>query len=237
MYRSAIGHALGLYELGSAGYAHGMARAQPSVPAIQALAYLLELAAREAGYRVRGVRGWATARVIEKAVGLWNAPELMRAQVDSGRVLRVDVRAAGESKPVWVYRVSRKGIDVLAAALGVTPVAIPEPQSAPEGGVYLRDGVAAALQGLRSAAADPRVRAREWIEGQSGWRSSWELTRIIENEDEEAGRSPGRSFLSEDLGWLVRLGLADKRVVGTTHVYRLTACGAAICVLTWAGPR
>jgi hypothetical protein len=74
------------------------------------------------------------------------------------------------------------------------------------------------------------------VVGQSGWRSSRELTRIVENEDEKAGLILGRCFFSEDLAWLVRLGYAEQRVVEKTHIYRLTAAGAKVERLEWREP-
>jgi hypothetical protein len=208
-------------------------RNPPSHPAIRILAYLLELAAREGGYRVRGTRGWATAHEIEEALGTWGTPELMRAQAERQRVLSVDVRAPGESKAAFVYRIARRGVEVLAGAVGASPAGFSDPEHGAEKGVWLRDGVRVALEALRSAATDPRVEPREWAAGEPGWRTSRELTRMLEREDEAAGRSPACGFLSEDLQWLVRMGYADRRTSGKTHVYRVTPRGLDLEVLDW----
>ncbi|HEX2079565.1 MAG TPA: hypothetical protein VHG08_17700 [Longimicrobium sp.] len=213
-------------------------RTPPSLPAIRALAYLTELAAREAGYLVHGVRGWATAREIETALKTWGTGDLMRVQAERGRAIRDDVRAPGEPKAVWAYRITRKGIEALAATVGAAPAGINDPRDANTEGVVLRDGVAVALDALRSAAAQPAVRQREWVDGEAGWWSSRELATLLEQQDEVAGRSPGRTFLSEDLRWLVQLGYAERRVIdGKTHVYRITERGLSLKRLEWHSPQ
>jgi hypothetical protein len=213
-----------------------MRRNEISDRAIRALTYLLELLCREAGYLVHGVRGWATAWDVEDGMATWSASELMAGQAACGRVTRVDVRAPGELRPVWAYRIDQKGVDALAAAVGVTPAGIDPPQGERGPAVYIREGPWVALCALRSVAENPPERERVWVAGESGWRSSRELTRLVEKEDEAAGLTPGRSFLSEHLAWLVRLGFSDQRVVEKTHIYRLTPAGAAVERLDWKEP-
>jgi hypothetical protein len=139
-----------------------MRRNEISHRAIRALAYLLELASRDAGYRVHGVCGWATAPDIEQGIGTWSASELMAAQVSSGRVTRVDVRAKGDARPVWVYRITQKGVDVLAAAVGTGPAGIDPPQGEPGAAVWIREGAWVALIALRSAAINPPKHEKIW---------------------------------------------------------------------------
>jgi hypothetical protein len=213
-----------------------MRRNEISHRAIRAFTYLLELVSCEAGYRVHGVRGWATAPDIEQGIGTWSASELMAAQASAGRVRRVDVRAKGDTRPVWVYRIAQKGIDELAAALGASPTVIDPPQGEPGPAVWIREGAWVALSAMRSAADNPPKHEKIWMVGPLGWRSSRELTRVVEKEDEKAGLMPGRCFFSEDLAWLVRLGYVDQRVVEKTHVYRLTAAGAKVERLDWREP-
>lgn len=233
---SAIRHALGLCVHGRVGYAQRMRKNEITQRAVRALTYLLELLSRDAGYLVHGVRGWATACDVEDGVATWSASELMAGQAACARVTRVDVRAPGERRPVWVYRINQKGVDALAAAVGVTPAGIDPPQGGRGPAVYIREGPWVALCALRSVAENPPKWERLWVVGESGWRSSRELTRLVEKEDEAASLSPGRSFLSEHLAWLVRLGLSDQRVVEKTHIYRLTRAGAAVERLDWKEP-
>lgn len=201
--------------------------------AIRVLTYLLELASRESGYRIHGVRGWATARDVEEGISTWSVSEVLSAQVQSGRVIRADVGASGDAKPVWAYRINQKGVDVLAAAVGTAAAGIDPPSGDRGAAVHIREGAWVALSALRNAMDNPPKHERIWVLGQSGWRSSRELTRLVEREDEEAGLSPGRCFFSEDLAWLVRIGYAEQKVVAKTHIYRLTPAGASVQRLEW----
>ena len=217
-------------------YAGGMRRNEISSRAIRVLAHLLELVSRDAGYLIHGVRGWSTARGVEEGLSTWSASEVLAAQAQCGRAMRVDVRAPGDAKPVWAYRITQKGLDALAAAVGTAPAGIDPPRGDRGAAVWIPEGSWVALLALRSAVENPPKHEKIWIVGESGWRSSRQLTRLVEQEDEEAGLSPGRCFFSEDLGWLVRLGFADQRVVGKTHIYRLSPAGAAVHRLDWKGP-
>jgi hypothetical protein len=207
-----------------------------SEPAVKVLSWLLDLAAQRAGYTVRGTEGWASAELIETGTKTWGTAELMRAEAKRQRVLQHDARPPGDSRPHWLYRISRHGVDELAAALDVVPVGIDDPPVQHEPRVLLRESVRHAMEGLR-AALDPEARPRRvWVEGEVGWRSSRELTSEMAKEDEAAGR-PYRWFSSDDLRWLVRLGYAKERVIRGVHVYRLTPAGAALQALDWAHPR
>ena len=70
-----------------------MRKNQIPARAIRALTYLLELVSRDAGYLIHGVRGWATARGVEEGLSTWSASEVLAAQAQCGRAMRVDVRA------------------------------------------------------------------------------------------------------------------------------------------------
>jgi hypothetical protein len=210
-----------------------MKKHEISPRAIRALTYLLELVSRDAGYLVHGVRGWATAWAVEEAMSTWSASELMAGQAECGRMVRVDVRVPGDAKAVWAYRITQKGIDALAAVVGTAPVGIDPPWSERGAAVYIGDGAWVALGALRSVVENPQKWEKFWIVGETGWRSSRELTRLVELEDEEDGRSPGRTFFSEHLAWLARVGLADRRVVAKTHIYRVTPAGLAVQRLDW----
>jgi hypothetical protein len=204
--------------------------------AIRALTYLLELVAREAGYLVHGVRGWATAWAVEEEMSTWSSSELMGGQAACGRATRADVRAPGDAKAVWAYRITQKGIDAVAAAVGTSPAGIDPPGGEKGSAVYIRDGAWVALCALRSVVESPPKWEKIWIVGESGWQSSRQLTRLVELEDEKDGLSPGRSFFSEDLAWLARVGYAERRVIEKTHIYRVTPTGAAAQRLDWKEP-
>lgn len=204
-------------------------------PVIRVLAWLLDLAAQRAGFTVRGQPGWASADEIEAGARTWGTSELMRAQAKRGRVLEHDARAPGEVRPQWLYRISQRGVDELACALGVGSASMGNPERRTEPRIFLRESTQHAIQGL-CAALDPAAKPRRvWVPGQVGWRSSRELTAEMAREDEAVGRAY-RWFTSEDLGWLVRLSFVEKRVVGRTHIYRLLPAGAELKPLEWREP-
>jgi hypothetical protein len=204
--------------------------------AVRTLTYLLELVARDAGYLIHGVRGWATAWAVEDGVATWSASELMAGQAACGRMTRVEVGVPGDAKSVWAYRITRKGIDALAAAAGTALAGIDPPQGEKGPAVYIRDGAWVALVALRSVVENPPKWEKTWIPGQTGWRASRELTRLVEKEDDAAGLSPGRSIFSEDLSWLARVGFAERQVVAKTHIYQVTPAGLAVQRLEWKEP-
>jgi hypothetical protein len=208
-----------------------------SEPAVRVLVFLLDLAAQRAGYMVLGFSGWACADQIEAGARTWGTSELMRALARRGRVLQFDARAPGEVRPVWIYRISQTGADELAAFLGLAAAGVPAPANGEEPRILIRKSTWHAIEGLR-AALDPAAKSgREWISGETGWRSSRELTTSMAREDEAAGTTSYRWFNSEDLRWLVRLRFAEERVIDRTHVYRLLPLGAALRPLEWKEPR
>jgi hypothetical protein len=213
-----------------------MRRNEISQRAIQILAHLLDLVSRDAGYRIHGARGWATAHGVEEGVSTWSVAETLAEQAQCGRAMRVDVRAPGDAKPVWAYRITQKGVDALAEAVGTVPAGIDPPEGDRGAAVWIREGAWVALLALRSAVKNPPKHEKVWIVRESGWRSSRQLTRHVELEDEAAGLSPGRSFFSEDLSWLARVGFAERQVVAKTHVYRVTPAGLAVQRLEWKEP-
>lgn len=205
-------------------------------PALTALAWLLDLAAQRAGFTVHGLPGWASAEHVESAVREWGTGELLRTQAKKGRVLQHDARALGERRPVWVYRISQQGMDALAQTLGISPAGVQDSAVGERVGPLVRESAQHALGALR-AALDPDAKSgREWVRGEVGWRSSREITDQMAREDEAAGRRY-RWFTTDDLRWLIRLGFAEGRVVGRTHVYRLTPVGAALEPLAWREPK
>jgi hypothetical protein len=99
--------------------------------------------------------------------------------------------------------------------------------------VLLADGAAAALDALRAAAEPEQTLGADMDRG--GAVSARELRKVLERVDEAAER-PARWFLSEDLQWLVRHGLTKERVLGRTHLYRITPAGAEVRPLEWVDP-
>lgn len=205
-------------------------------PAAKVLLYLAELAARDGGYRVRGVHGWADPGEIERQSRIWGVGELLRAQVRRGRVLAHDARPPGEGRPLWLYRISQAGADRLAESVGVWPAGVREPNPGGDPHVLLREGPLRAWQAL-VLALDPLMRpTRVWIPDEPCWRSARELNALLASEDNAAGRTQ-RGFWSEDLRWHLVHAFAAEQVVGRTHVYRITPAGAQLRPLEWRDPR
>jgi hypothetical protein len=209
-----------------------MKNAIMSYPAIEILTYLVELAAAEAGYELRGVRGWADAGAIVERTGIWDAAGILGTHARNGRVLQEDVRAPGMARAAHVYRTTQRGADALAALVGTWPAGIRAPSPCTETRVLLRDGVLAALEVLRLARGIEVGPGYVHDLGEPGWSSARQLSRLRERAD-EAGDWPPRWFMSEDLRWLVRYGFAEERVSGKTHRYRITPAGAALRELAW----
>lgn len=209
-----------------------MSKARLSYPAAEILVCLLELVARDAGYEFRGVGGWASAQAIVDATRVWGAAGLLGTHAGNGRVLREDVRAPGQTRAVYVYRITQRGLDTLAELTGTWAATIrpPDPQS--EARVLLRDGVQFALEAL-CGAGDPGP-GPGWDSGRRAWSSCRQLTRWLAREDDDADRPP-RWILTEDLRWLVRHGFAEEQDSGRFYRYRVTPAGAALRPLRWLG--
>lgn len=209
-----------------------MKNAIMSYPAAEILTYLVELAAVESGYELRGVRGWADAGAIVERTGIWGAADILGTHVRNGRVLQEDVRAPGMARATHVYRTTQRGGDTLAALVGTWAAGIRAPTPCTDPRVLLRDGVLAALEVLRLASGSEAEPKHAYDAEEPGWSSARQLSRLRERAD-EAGDWPPRWFMSEDLHWLVRYGFAGERVSGKTHWYRITPAGAALRELRW----
>jgi hypothetical protein len=207
-----------------------------SAPAAAILTYLLHLLAREAGLGALATRGWATADFVEAATTQWGVADELRALAERSLVRQLDVRAPGGTRSIFIYRITQRGLDLLAATSGISPVTVPPPQHGKEERVYLRDGVAAALSGLRDAAAHTQVRPREWIAGETGWCSAREISQAWAKAATETGADE-LYFVTEDMQWLVRRGFAEHRIVNNVHIYRLTRAGATLRALEWREPQ
>lgn len=207
-----------------------------SAPATEILTYLLRLVAREAGFQALATDGWATAGYVEADTRQWGTSDELRALAKRCLVRQLDVRPPGGTRSVFIYRITQKGLDWVAATAGIAPAVVTPPFAGHENRVYLRDGVAAAIVGLRDAAAHTHIRPREWVPGETGWCSAREISRAWEKAANESGAAE-LYFVTDDMKWLVRNGFAEHRVVNGVHVYRLTPAGAALQPLEWREPR
>jgi DNA-binding PadR family transcriptional regulator len=203
-----------------------------SYPAAEILTHLVELAAAEAGFELRGVHGWTSAGAIVENTGIWGAAGLLKTLLRNGHVLQEDVRAPGMARAAHVYRISQHGVETLAAVVCTWAAGIRLPNPCTEERVLLRDGVLAALEILKSATGPASEPNSASDAGQLAWSSARRLSRLLEQED-EARDGPPRWFTSDDLAWLVRHGFAEERVCRKTHRYRITPAGAALRPLHW----
>lgn len=217
------------------GYAGSMISSL-SLPAAPILTYLLHLVAREAGIHALSTRGWTTASYVEAGTRQWGTSDELRALAKRGLVRELDVRPPGGTRSVFIYRITQKGADWVAATAGIAPAVVTPPFAGRETRVYLRDGVVAGISGLRDAAGETHMRPREWVVGETGWCSAREITRAWEKAAKESGAAE-LYFVTDDMQWLVRNGFAEHQVVNGVHVYRLTPAGAALQALEWREPR
>jgi hypothetical protein len=208
---------------------------------IHLLAHLRDLARREGGYELRGVRGWATAADVEDATGAHGAGENLKAALQRGDLIREDVRVPDSPAPVWVYRISDETARRMAELEGAEHVPV---QASGGGRAYLRPGVSAALDASRYAAENSSAR-RARVKGEPEWRTARELTEWLRAEGDRTGGDE-RSFSSYDLAWCVKYGLMERREippppnsprsVRPVIVYRITLAGAAVKPLVWHDP-
>jgi hypothetical protein len=207
----------------------------------ESLRYLARLAARNGGYTLRGVSGWAHRHQVEAGTRLRQDGQLPRLY--AMRVVdRVDVGLGGAGKEEWVYRINDAGARASAEAWGDAYERVRVPGSAEKPApVYLAPGPRNALAVLRLAyEAEGRKRF-----GEPGWRTGRELTLFV---DELNARSNGARHLarldSMELKWLASVGLAEKRdeklAWGRDRpvvYWRVSEAGRTVRMLSWSAPR
>lgn len=135
-----------------------------------------------------------------------------------GLVDKMDVRERGTAKAVNLYRITTRGL----AAIGITrqQLDLPLPADDPheESTVYMPRAAWGALDVLLRRGDDAPARF-----GERGWMTAGEIY------------SAGQSVLADDLTWLSRRGLVERRPVPDERrprnpliVYRPTARGRAV---------
>jgi hypothetical protein len=209
-----------------------MSKTNMGCQAAEILTCLLELVAHDAGFELRGVRGWASAPLIIERTGIWGAPGFLTTHLRNGRVLEEDVRAPGERTASRIYRITQHGADVLASVTGTWAADVGHPAPRGESRVLLRDGVRFAWEALCAATQVQPMQQSVREPDEQVWSSSRELTRLLDRADEALDRPP-RWFMSEDIAWLIRYGFADSQLSGKVHRYRLTPAGASLRPLSW----
>jgi hypothetical protein len=200
-----------------------------------ALRFLRLLAIRRAGYELGGVRGWAHINDLrDELAGYF--PEVLPRLYKRGLVTHADVRAPGQKRPLWVYRISERGLAVMNEAEPNEHKPIPRPRTDDTGGaVYAPGRQRGALRLLREAYDDPAVPERF---GGRGWVSGRELGARVDqhNFTQRHERQPHIAIDGTDLHWLIRWGFAERRNdpdrVGVVY-WRVTEAGRAVRLLDW----
>ncbi len=149
-----------------------------------ALRYLRYLAVREGGYVRRGVPGWALREDVEHGTRL-KLPERLPRLHAQGLLDREDVRAPRLTRPVWIYRISQAGADLVAEQEDLPRRVIPRPldsaaQNA-DAAIYVPPAAALALRELRRA-IEARIESPH-LPGEPGWRTLQDLRAQILGED------------------------------------------------------
>jgi len=200
-----------------------------------ALRFLRLLAIRRAGYELRGVRGWAHINDLrDELAGYF--PEVLPRLRKRGLVTQADVRAPGQKRPVWVYRINERGLAVMDDAAPEEHKPVPRPRTEDaRRAVYAPSRQRGALRLLREACDDPAVPERF---GGRGWVSGRELGARVDQHNFKGrrGRQPLIAVDGTDLHWLILWGFAERRNdpdrVGVVY-WRATEAGRAVRLLDW----
>lgn len=187
------------------------------------LRFLLKLVQGGGGFERRGVTGWAAVPEIHTGTGCSSLAEDIAVLMAAGLVSRDDARIAGTSAPVWVYRITDAGAQHIGGEQRTAHAGVPAPDEAEDERVYVRPGVAAALRAL--TAAKTEALPNPVLPDAPEWRTSRQLTSAID----------GTRFFSDELAWVVRAGLAERRDDPLT-LYRITAEGQAVKAMEWREP-
>lgn len=183
-------------------------------------AVLLELyrtAQAHDGWKRREVTGWLFIHeIVESATSYIGSTltDLCRW----GLTDKVDVRERGTAKAVNLYRITPRGLAAIGIAREQLELALPVHDPAEESTVYMPRAAWGALEALRRQGDAARERF-----GETGWMNAGEIY------------AAGQNVLSDDLTWLARRGLVERRPVPDERrprspmiVYRVTARGRAV---------
>jgi hypothetical protein len=197
------------------------------------LRFLLDLAERGGGYERRGVRGWVLSEDVAARTVLY-VPERLPALARARLADREDVRAPGLNRPTWIYRINEAGAGRVREETTGAATPLPEPRdTGPDPAVAIPIGCRRALLTLRAWRDLPGTPPA--VPGETGWA----LTRALM---ERAREQYGRGFFQEDLDWLVRGGLVERRDHATSlpqrpvYVYRAAAATRHVVPLEWHEP-
>jgi DNA-binding HxlR family transcriptional regulator len=171
------------------------------------------------GWKRQQVAGWLFIHELVESASVYVGSTLADLY-RWGLVEKADVREQGTAKSVNLYRITSRGL----AALGITrdqlDLPLPAPDPRENSSVYMPRAAWGALEVLRRQVDGSAGRERF---GETGWMNAGEIY------------SAGQNVLSDDLAWLARRGLAERRPVPDERrprspmiVYRVTARGRAV---------
>lgn len=171
------------------------------------------------GWKRQQVTGWLFIHELVESASVYVGSTLADLH-RWGMVEKADVREQGTAKSVNLYRITSRGL----AALGITreqlDLPLPAPDAREDSTVYMPRAAWGALEVMRRHAE--RGTGRERF-GETGWMNAGEIY------------SAGQNVLSDDLAWLARRGLVERRPVPDERrprspmiVYRVTARGRAV---------
>lgn len=208
-----------------------------------ALRYFAQLAARGAGYELRGVRGWAHADDVQRRHRGYRWGETLGIMAAAGQLDR-ELASPPEAKSAsYVYRISEKGLRDARAVLSEPPPLIPAP-GPPESAlrIYVRPGGLLALEALREAYR--RGPKPHRMNGEPGWLTPSELRQPADEWNRLHGSVCNYRVIQDtDIVALIQAGLMEK-----THVtlawgrdkpvvlYRATVAGRTAELLEWYEP-
>lgn len=200
----------------------------------EALLFFRHVAIGRAGYQLRGVRGWAHIKDTGDEVRA-QLPEVLPRLHTRGLLDREDVRAPGMVRPVWVYRLNKRGGQVVDAHDPKPHRPIPAPRKPDaEPSIYVPNRQRGVLLTLRAAHDDPAVPIRF---GGRGWVSGRELGERVHASNYHRPRgTPMLAVDGTDLRWLVQWRLTERRDDpdrARVVYWRVTELGRAVKLLEW----
>lgn len=192
------------------------------------MTFLAQLCVLSAGYRVRGVYGWAHPEDLHLLAGPYTWAAVLAELEHAGLAEMQPANLVDALKPARLYRITQAGMDAVAAALREESPAVPRGRAPDEpAGVYASEGARWALDALREAPGE------------------WLCVERVQEPSERWNRSgapPYRIVLISHLDELVSGRLAEARPLETCgkykqgqKLYRATERGLVVPVLKWFG--
>jgi hypothetical protein len=165
-----------------------------------ALRCFQQLAASSAGYLRRGVRGWALREDIERITRV-QLPERLPKLHHRGFLDREDVRAPSLSRPIWIYRITAAGTQLVGARAGRdwVPVAPLGDVRGADQAIYIPPRSWLALLALREAVLDPQSGL---LDGEPGWRTMIQLTERLRFEEDDYEQRPSQEWWGDPDAWM-----------------------------------